>query len=239
MNFLKMAIFTLTLSPGFLQAQNLMRFTTIEKSSYATISEHVMRVAYDRLGIDMFVISLPAERAILAANMGTADGELYRIKNMQFKYKNLIMVPVPIGKLEGIAITKNKKISIKKWEELAIHRTCFRHGVKFAEAGLNNIKAQPVSLNSQLFGMLRKNRCDIIVIARITSIPLMLNFIATQKVPIYQSVLQTYPLFHYLHKKNAHLLPRLVKVLKKMQQEGLIEKIRSEFIVAMSNNNKN
>ncbi len=146
------------------------------------------------------------------------------------------MVPIPIGKMEGIAITKNKNLSVSAWEDLANHEVCFRNGVKFSEVGLSNIEANPVNSNTQLFGMLAKDRCDIIVIAHITSIPLTAEFNAAQKQPLHQSVLQTYPLFHYLHKKNAHLVPKLTEVLKEMKQEGLIDQIRSQFITEMLNN---
>lgn len=238
LTFIKLTIFILYLSSTTLEAKNYIEFTTIEKSSYAKISEYVMRDAYSQLGVDMSIISLPAERAIVVANSGTVDGELYRIKNIHSTYNNLIMIPIPIGKMEGIAITKDKNLSPNTWESLNNHKVCFRNGVKFSEVGLSNITATAVNLNTQLFDMLEKDRCEIIVIARITSIPLTMKFIATTKKPLYQSVLQTYPLFHYLHKKNEHLVPELTEVLKGMQSEGLINKIRDQFIADMLNSNQ-
>ncbi len=232
---MKIFIFiSLYLSASFLQAQDVMEFTAIEKSSYAAISKRVLNVAYDRLGIEMVAVDLPAERAIYGANAGEADGELYRIKNIHLKYKNLIMVPVPIGMMEGIAITTQKDLSIDTWEELSPHRTCIRNGVKFAEAGTREFDVITVNSNKQLFGMLGKNRCDVIIIARITSIPLVSDFIKKENGQTYQSTLQTYPLFHYLHKKNADLVPKLVKVLTEMEEEGLIEEIRSQYIAEIS-----
>jgi len=230
MNTLKMIILTMCLYPALSQAKELMTFSTIENSPYATISENVMRIAYSRLDTDILILDLPAERAILTSNLGEVDGELYRIKNVQLKYKNLVMIPVPIGKLEGVAITWNKNISMESWEGLPDQKVCFRRGVKFAEAGLSNIKAHAVSSNKQLFDLLKKKRCDVIIIARITSIPMVIDYIKTQKSHLYQSVLQTYPLFHYLHKKNSHLTTKLNKTLKSMQKEGLIDEIRSQFI---------
>lgn len=230
MSLLKLAVFVLCLSPALLPAKELMTFSTIENSPYATISERVMRVAYSRLKIDISTVSLPATRALMTANSGTVDGELYRIKNVQAKYKNLIMIPVPIGKLEGIAITWKKDLSITSWGSLSDQNVCFRRGVKFAEAGLSKIKAQAVGTNKQLFSMLNTKRCDVIIIARITSIPMVADFINTQKSKLYQSVLQSYPLFHYLHKKNRHIEPKLSQALLEMQQEGLIEALRTRFI---------
>lgn len=233
MNGLKQSLITLCLFPAYLQAENVMIFSTIENSSYATISKTIMDIAYKRLKVDISVLDLPAERAVITANSGTVDGELYRIKNIQLKYKNLIMIPVPIGKLEGIAISQNKSISMNNWEELSGHRVCFRRGVKFAEKGLSNITARVINSNKQLMTMLEQKRCDIIVIARITSIPLMNRLIESKKIELYYNILQTYPLYHYLHKKNSHLVPQLTKVLNDMQREGIIDRVRSQFINAM------
>jgi hypothetical protein len=229
-----MIIIALCLYPTFLQARDLMTFSTIQNSPYATISENVMRIAYSRLETDILILDLPAERAILTSNLGEADGELYRIKNVQLKYKNLLMIPEPIGKLEGVAITWNKNISMVSWDELSSQKVCFRRGVKFAEIGLSNMKALSVDSNKQLFELLKKKRCDVIIIARITSIPMVIDYIKTQKAQLYQSVLQTYPLFHYIHKKNAHLTENLNNTLKNMRKEGLMDEIRSQFIATKS-----
>jgi len=238
MKFINLIIMTLLLSLSSLKAQDKLTFTAIENSSYATISKLVLKVAYDRLGIEIHVIDLPAERAIVMSNTGRVDGELYRIKNIHHKYKNLIMVPIEIGILEGMAITKNKSLSIDGWDKLSSHRVCIRRGVKFSEEGTRKYKVRPVTFNAQLFDMLAKNRCDVITIARITSIPLVVSFVKKNNTQLYERVLQTYPLYHYLHKKNAHLLPKLVKVLKNMKKEGLISKIRSEFISKVANASK-
>lgn len=227
-------VIILLLTANLLQAQNIMEFTAIEKSSYATISKRVLKVAYTRLGIKMHAVNLPAERAIFGANEGEVDGELYRIKNIHLKYKNLLMVPIPIGVMEGIAITTQKDLPIDKWESLSKYRTCIRNGVKFAEAGTREFDVISVNSNKQLFNMLDKNRCDVIIIARLTSIPLVLNFIKKENNQTYQSTLQEYPLFHYLHKKNADLLPKLVKVLEEMEEEGIISDMRSQYIAEIS-----
>ena len=234
MKIFKIAVFLLYFSPEILHAKNTMEFSAIENSSYATISERVLKVAYSRLGIEMVVKNLPAQRAIHEANTGIVDGELYRIKNVHLKYKNLIMIPIPIGIMEGIAITRQIKPPISGWEDLSPYRICIRNGVKFAEAGTRQFEVRAVNSNRQLFGMLGKDRCDAIIIARLTSIPLALDFIKKQKIQIHQSLLQVYPLYHYVHKKNVKLVPKLIEVLKNMQEEGIISKIRSQYISEIS-----
>lgn len=234
MNFLRSLLIYAMLLPSQLVAETSMEFSAIERSSYATISERVLKEAYSRLGIEIVVNSLPAQRAISDANSGISDGELYRIKNIHHKYTNLLMVPVPVGIMEGVAITANSELTISGWEDLSKHRVCIRNGVKFAEAGTRSIKAHAVNSNDQLFRMLGEKRCEVIIIAHLTSIPLGLDFVKRKGTELYQSVLQIYPLYHYLHKKNAKLLPRLATVLKEMENEGVISKIRSNYIAEIS-----
>lgn len=217
-----------------LHAQERVELSAIKKSSYATITARVMKIAYERLGMEMVIKDLPAQRALHEANAGFVDGELYRIKNVHLKYTNLIMIPTQIGIMEGVAITKENIPAITSWEELSKIRTCIRNGVKFSEAGTRNFKVRAVSSNPQLFSMLEKNRCDAIVIARLTSIPMGIDFMKRTNIKINYGVLQVYPLYHYLHKKNESLAPKLIKVLEEMQAEGVMSEIREQFISEIS-----
>ncbi|KLN58915.1 hypothetical protein WH96_20395 [Kiloniella spongiae] len=215
-------------------AQEPLVFTGIEKSSYATISKRVMVEAYKRLDINVKFSDLPAARSLAVANSGRVDGELYRIKNIHLKYKNLIMLPVPIGIMEGVGITINPNISLQEWKSLVPYRVCIRNGVKFAESGTKGMKIDVSNTNEHLFYNLGLNRCDVIILARLTSIKLAQDFEKEMKMPVYYHVIQTYPLFHYLHKKNKHLVPKLVDVLEEMQVDGTIASIRESYIEEIS-----
>ncbi len=37
-------------------------------------------------------------------------------------------------------------------------------------------------------------------------------------------------MYHYLNKKNKHLVPKLTSVLQDMEKEGLIKKIKDDYI---------
>ena len=233
-NLLTFIWFLFFLWPFSTQGQERFVFTGIENSSYATISQRVMAEAYERLGLNVTFSSLPAARSLAVANSGRVDGELYRIKNIHLKYKNLIMIPVPIGIMEGVAITTNPEISLQGWESLAPYRVCIRNGVKFAEAGTKEIKVDVSNSNEHLFYNLSLNRCDVIILARLTSIKLAQDFEDETKRSLYYHVIQTYPLFHYLHKKNKPLVPKLIEVLKEMESDGTIVNIRASYIKEIS-----
>lgn len=211
-------------------AQDPLVFTGIENSSYSVFTERVMREAYGRLDIAVEFASLPAARALVTSNSGQADGELYRIKDMHLKYPNLIMIPVPIGVMEGVAITVDPAIRLNDWDSLRAHRVCIRNGVKFAEAGTRGMNPDIANSNDHLFTMLGKGRCDVIVLARLTSLAISRDFTMRSGKPVQYHLMQTYPLFHYLHKKNAGLVSRLTLVLEAMEADGTIALIREQYI---------
>lgn len=233
-SFYRFMAFLFFFWPTSTPAQETLIFSGIENSSYATISKRVMREAYKRIGIDAQFSDLPAARALVLANSGQVDGELYRIKNIHLKYENLLMLPVAIGVMEGVAITANPKISLSGWQSMMPFDVCIRNGVKFAEAGTKGMNVDISNTNEQLFKKLASKRCDIIVLARLTSIALAQEFERKMDKPVQYSLLQTYPLFHYLHKKNKHLLPKLTEILEAMEADGTIAKIRTQYIAEIS-----
>ncbi len=59
---------------------------------------------FHRLGIELEVIILPAERALINANNGIEDGNLLRIKGLEKQYPNLIRVPEKMMNSEFVAM---------------------------------------------------------------------------------------------------------------------------------------
>lgn len=92
-----------------LQAAELT-LTKIEQDPVGDVAEAVLEEAYQELSIKLKILFAPAKRALVISNSGEADGELNRIKGINKKFKNLIMIPVPINQLEGVVYTKKKHI---------------------------------------------------------------------------------------------------------------------------------
>ncbi len=84
----------------------------------AMISERILKEAYQKLGIRMRTRILPAERALRHSNSGQCDGEINRIRQVNKKYKNLVLVPIEINYLEGVAFAKYGIQPIKNWQSL-------------------------------------------------------------------------------------------------------------------------
>ena len=208
-------------------------FTGIEGAVNSDIGMKVLSKAYSKLGIKVIYHPLPGERSLRVANSGKVDGEVFRIANVQKRYKNLIQVPTKINILPAIAYTKGKKINIDGWQSLKPHRIGIQVGIKFAERGTKGMNPTRVDTNEQLFKMLDSGRIDVAIAAQSNGLKTLKKMNTTQISELTPAI-EEYPLYHYLHKKNSHLLSKLNAVLIKMTQQGKIKAIRKNHLKKLS-----
>jgi len=219
------ALITIAYSSSVNAEQKLV-FSGIKDSVNSDISFLVLKEAYNKLGFSVEYRPLPGERALRTANAGEVDGEIFRIRNIEKKYKNLIPIPTPINVLEGVVFSKNPNLKIKSWEQLADMNIGIQVGIKFAERATKNMSRITVDSNEQLFKMLDSNRVDVAIVALTNGlksiIDLKLAGIHATSPPIEQ-----FPLYHYLHKKNKALVARVNKIIQDMEKSGRIKQIRN------------
>ena len=65
-------------------------YTNTERTGFLDI---IATEAFRRAGLELRLVKLPAERALLLANNGIEDGDLTRIPGLETQYPNLIRVP--------------------------------------------------------------------------------------------------------------------------------------------------
>jgi len=128
----------------------------------------VLKEAYDQLGIKIPIILYPAERSLVMANNGLADGEVHRISGINKSYRNLIMVPHPIGRFEACVFTKQKNFTVSGWESLAPYRTGILKGSKFSEDRTQNMDRIMAYTPEGLLILLSENRVTVALLACMT-----------------------------------------------------------------------
>jgi len=215
------------------QAENKLIFSGISGAVNSDISMRVLSEAYKEIGFDVKFLPLPGERALRASNSGETDGEVFRIANVQKRYKNLIPVPTPINVLEGIVFTKNKNIKVNGWNSLKPYRIGIQVGIKFVERGTKGMNRTIVDSNEQLFRMLNAGRIDIAVVAYTNGVK-AIKKLGVDGIKANKPAVQVYPLYHYLNTKHSSLVNKLDAVLKKMQSTGRIKEIREMIISDIS-----
>jgi polar amino acid transport system substrate-binding protein len=191
--------------------------------------EEIATEAYHRIGIDIEVVRLPGERALQMSNAGEVDGELYRIANIHQTYRNMLPVSVPISHFEGVVFVKHKKFAVHGWESLRPYKIGIITGVKYSEIGTNGMNRVSYPDSEELFHRLDTGRVDVVVDDRISGLA-MLAHMDIKGITILEPPVTALPVYHYLHKKNKSLIPKITESLRQMEEEGKIRKIEEEVI---------
>jgi len=143
-----------------------LNFSCIEETPDIEISRLVLAKAYGKLGIDITIQELPGLRALIYANEGLTDGELFRAKGIEDEYTNLVQIKVSINTVDVVVITKSIFFEVNGWKSLKPYKIGIQSGITFIESSISNmegLKVNRVKNISQLLGMLENERIDVVV----------------------------------------------------------------------------
>ena len=210
-------------------AKTKLIFGKIEGSNLSEISRQVVEEAYQQLDITVQFSEFPARRSLESSNRGQVDGETHRIKGINKKYTNLLLIPVPINRVEGLVFTKSKEFVVNGWESLRPYRIGIVRGVIFIEKGTEGMNVHSATTNEMVFKILDRGRTDISVVNRVSGL-LYLKKLKLKNIKQLEPPVKELELFHYLHKKHRDIVPKISKILSAMQNKGRIKQIREEYI---------
>lgn len=194
----------------------------------------IITEAYQQIGIEVDVRVVPSERALRIANMGLVDGLATRIWAVGELYLNLVRVPVPVKKLKGVVFTKDLRFEVRNWESLRPYKIGILIGSKFAQIGTEGMKTQQVATYEMLFRILKKGRVDVVVAELSNALGFLHKMkLADEIIPLDPSVMET-NLYHYVHHKNADLVPAFTKALLELKTAGRDFEIYNEIMSELS-----
>lgn len=225
-------LFGLLLVAVVMSSSNIARsdtltLTTVKNSPDSFLGEVIVKKTYAKLGIEVTILRYPAERALRSANQGAVDGEVQRIGAIAKIYPNLIRIEPAINSLEAGVFTIDSNFAVEGWESVRPYKIGIIRGIKFAERGTEGMRRDIVGDYQSLFRMIQNKRFDIAVIPRF-------NGIYQQKRLGFKGIreltppIEKHPLYHYLHKKHADLVPEISAVLNEMNQSGELAAIHAQ-----------
>ena len=218
------------LNVNFAFSSDKLVFSSIEKSTFTNFALSVLREAYKRIGIEIDTSPLPAKRSLRSANEGiNYDGELFRISGIEHEYTNLIPIKVPLHQSKWMVFTKNKRIKVNGWQSLKQYKLGIKRGIATTKEGTKGLgfDTHIVNTNKQLFELLERDRVDAVIISK-GNAQKVLNDSDFKDIVMLKTPVQVNNVYHFLHIKNKQLIPQIYKSLKKLEIEGLIEKIKKE-----------
>ncbi|MBV1959925.1 MAG: transporter substrate-binding domain-containing protein [Pseudomonadales bacterium] len=225
-----MLVLSAALSP--LSAQPLLTLTTPDITSsyfhdenYEGLADKVMKEALSRVGFDLKVVVLPAERSLLMAKSGGVDGELLRTRGIEPNYPDLIRVAEPVADVEFVVFSLQPDNQIKDWASLKDKTIAVVTGMKIIEKNIpEGSHVSKVRNTSQLFAMVKNGRVEYAAFVRdIGESFLKVNGI--KGVFASHSALSSVPTYTYLNEKYRDLAPKIAQSLREMKSDGTFQKI--------------
>jgi polar amino acid transport system substrate-binding protein len=209
-------------------AQQKLVLSTIERSPNGAIGAAVLKVAYQKLGIEVEVYQTSGKRALMVSSSGTVDGEVLRIGAVAQSFPTLIQIDVPIKKLMLAVFRKKSEISSWTFEDLPELRVGHLAGAVRPETftkGYSDIWHG--HSNRELFEMLEAGNLDVVVSDYAAGM-LIIRELGLGTIELMEDPFDQENMYHYLHEKNLALVPEITRVLKEMERKGEINGIVKE-----------
>jgi polar amino acid transport system substrate-binding protein len=186
--------------------------------------------AFQQMGLDAEVRMYPPLRGAIEADAGRIDGEVGRAFTYGKDHPNLIRVEEPLLSFRVTAFTHIPGLKISGWDSLkgTPYRVEYRSGYTTFKANLERVlPAQQISsvVDSQI-GLqdVALGRTDIFVDLEEFG-QLQLARLQNRYGNVHNAgLVQDTPVYIYLHKRHAALVPRLAEILSKMKSSDAIRR---------------
>lgn len=191
--------------------------------------EELVRAACKRIGYGLNVAQLPVERALTNANAGVEDGDLYRTGGFEKDYPNLTQVPHALIDQEFVALSRKPDVQVGSWADLARYSVAHITGFKVLERKLEGATNVTTVRNGEvLLEMLASGRADVILHNRWVGLweARKAGLAVRMQVP----PLITVPMYMYLHRRHAALVPRLSAALDELRRDGTWQRLYDQIL---------
>lgn len=194
------------------------------------IGDRIMTEAFRRMGINLRIVKLPSERALINANNGVDDGNFARVEGMEKLYPNLMRVQEDITSFEFVAFSKKVSLRTASWETLKPYNVGIITGWKILESNIQGVKSlTKVKDEKILFPLLTNDKVDLVVYDRLQG-KVFLQQHAADNIRVLKPPLAVKKMYPYLHKRHAELVPRLEQTLRVMKADGSFNRITREAL---------
>ncbi|MFH0726443.1 MAG: transporter substrate-binding domain-containing protein [Pseudomonadota bacterium] len=189
------------------------------------IIDLVLKEIFRRVGIEIRILAVPAERALRNASEGDEDGIFSRIAGMSEKYPGLVQVPEKLVDFEFVAFSKKIDVEMKGWESLQPYEVAIITGWKILEENIRNtVSLHKVRDVNTLFNLLASDRVEMVVYSRLGG-EATIRDLGLKGVKTLEPPLASREMFLYLNRKHAGLVATVSESLRKMKEDGAYQRI--------------
>jgi polar amino acid transport system substrate-binding protein len=187
------------------------------------------REVFGRVGFDATVVRLPVERALINANAGIEDGDMFRASGFEKDYPNLLPIPEKVLDFDFVAYATRAEVEVRDWSDLARYGVGYVVGYKIFE---RNVKAArditTVRGLDQLFALLVGGRVDVVLLDRWQGLWLARE--AGLAVRALDPPLARVPMFAYLHRRHEALVAPAAAALAEVKRDGTWQRLYDQTL---------
>jgi len=200
-------------------------FSTFPSEGMGELFGRILTEAYDRIGFDVVIRRYPAARALVMANEGSVDGEAGRGAVIEEDNRNLVRVPTPLYMNRIVAFSRQPYLNTSRgWDSLAGYKLGVVTGYRFVEKMTRQFDCDDFNSYSALFTALDNDRIDVAVSEYLEALPTV-SKLRLDRVGAHAPPLALNPMYHYLHKEKAWMIPDIDASLRAMRESGRMDEI--------------
>lgn len=211
--------------------------SAIENLADQAIGALILKEIYQQLGHELDVRFMPGLRAQQSANDGVVDGEVLRIYAYGDQTPNVIRVPTPYYAIKTVVYRrKGSDVDVKSKDDLSRYKSVIVRGVKHTDIITRNVDRKNISVLDSPEAMMRflhKDRAQLAV-TNLLEGNLVIKKLGYNNLERIEPPLAYLPLYHYIHKDHAELVPLIDQKLIELKINGqfdvLLEKYEEEVL---------
>lgn len=215
---------------SFAENKKILKISTMAGNDVLNqIASAILQHVYQQLPFQLSIISMPNERALQFANDGDVDGVLYRVRNINKTYPNLVIIPIPLMMIEFAVFSIRHSFVTNTWEDLAPYSIGFIRGIKIIEDNTKGMTREEAPTLYSAFKKMLVGRSDIVICEKNSGLSIIKE-LKLEKVRMLKTALPIFPVFHFLHKKHSVHIPAVTEALTLMTHDKTIDKIRTSVL---------
>ena len=236
--FMRAIVFALLFLSYGLQAHDY-KFGAIKGLAEQEVAKVVIPQIYSNIGYEISVTSGPANSIENKLALGFLDGEILRIFDYGEGNENVVRVPTPYYQLETMPfIRTGSGVVVNSIEDLKKYRIGVVKGVKHTQkVTKGHPKVVVLAKTKQLLKLLAKGKIDVVLTNTIDGI-INIENLKLDNIEPSEKAIATEPLYHYLYKTNAYLIPKVDNSIKELKASGALNLMirKAELRISKHNN---
>ena len=202
-------------------------FTTAGKDGFI---DQIVREVFSRIGVEAeVVVYQDSAKSLSNANAGIDDGAALRIKGIDKKFTNLVMVPEKLMDNDFVAYSLGMGARVTNWQSLKNYKTQYIEGWQIFK---NNTQDHPqvsaVKTPQEMFDNLSQLETEVILYERWQGLWRAREM--GLKLKAHEPPLASVEMFMYLNSRHKDKVAPAAIALAQMKKDGTYEKIYNETL---------